>query len=76
MIVVTRANASSDLVTVPEHIATEKIIRDSGMTFTFLRHGPYHESFAASVKKAVQTDGFVGSAGEGHENKTHELAAP
>ena len=54
-----------ELVLTPEHKATEAVILASGLTYTFLRHSSYHESFYGSVNKALATGGFSGSAGDG-----------
>jgi NAD(P)H dehydrogenase (quinone) len=47
-----------------DHKATEQAILDSGLTYTFLRNGWYHENYTQQL--AVQLEhGVVGSAGEG-----------
>jgi NAD(P)H dehydrogenase (quinone) len=56
---------TSALILAPDHKATEEIIRESGLTFTFLRNGWYNENYAPIVAQAVHTGGFVGSAGVG-----------
>ncbi|WP_224981649.1 SDR family oxidoreductase [Geomonas agri] len=48
-----------------EHIATETLIRDSGIPFVILRNGWYTENYAASIPPAVEHGSFYGSAGEG-----------
>lgn len=56
---------TSPLILAPEHKATEEIIRGSGLTFTLLRNGWYHEVHEQTVRDAVDNGGFAGSAGEG-----------
>ncbi|GAB2843431.1 SDR family oxidoreductase [Lentzea nigeriaca] len=49
----------------PEHKATEEIIRDSGIPFTFLRNSWYTENYEQSIAQALATGAILGSAGEG-----------
>jgi len=47
-----------------DHISTEQAILDSGLPYTFLRNGWYHEVYTEQI--AVQLEhGVVGSAGDG-----------
>ncbi|MGY4771551.1 SDR family oxidoreductase [Kribbella sp. CWNU-51] len=47
-----------------DHITTEQAILDSGLPFTFLRNGWYHEVYTEQI--AVQLEhGVIGSAGDG-----------
>jgi NAD(P)H dehydrogenase (quinone) len=47
-----------------DHIATEQAILDSGLPYTFLRNGWYHEVYTGQI--AVQLEhGVIGSAGDG-----------
>lgn len=55
----------SDMVLAPEHIATEKAIKESGLTYTILRNGWYTENYAVSIPGAIQAGAFIGSAGNG-----------
>ncbi|MBJ6749460.1 SDR family oxidoreductase [Geomonas anaerohicana] len=48
-----------------EHIATETLIRESGVPFVVLRNGWYTENYAASIPPAVEHGSFYGCAGEG-----------
>ncbi len=48
-----------------EHRATEAAIRESGVPFTFLRHGWYSENYAGSIGGALATGAVAGSAGAG-----------
>src|SRR5690606_14038164 len=56
---------SSSLILVAEHLATEKDLRESGITYTILRNGWYTENYAQSIPSSIQAGGFIGSAGEG-----------
>ncbi|MFF1613634.1 SDR family oxidoreductase [Amycolatopsis sp. NPDC058278] len=56
---------TSALVLAPEHKATEELIQASGLTATILRNNWYHENYADTIKQAVQTGSFAGSAGDG-----------
>lgn len=53
------------IVLAPEHKATEEVIRDSGIPFTFLRNGWYTENYEQAVAQALATGAILGSAGEG-----------
>lgn len=48
-----------------EHLETEKMIRDSGIPFTFLRNGWYTENYTGTVPGAIRGGAFIGSAGSG-----------
>ncbi|WP_103343774.1 SDR family oxidoreductase [Amycolatopsis sp. CA-126428] len=48
-----------------DHKATEQVIRESGIPFTFLRNGWYTENYASTVAHAVEAGSFAGSATEG-----------
>jgi NAD(P)H dehydrogenase (quinone) len=56
---------SSPLALAEEHIATEKMLQQSGIPFVLLRNGWYTENYLASVPPALQHGAFIGSAGEG-----------
>ncbi|OLF18334.1 SDR family oxidoreductase [Actinophytocola xanthii] len=56
---------ATELVVAPEHRATEEIIRASGIPFTFLRNGWYHENYTETIARAAETGEIVGSAGDG-----------
>ena len=58
-------NAGRPLVLAPEHQATEEAIAESGLTFTILRNGWYHENYRQAIEQAARTGGFTGSAGHG-----------
>ena len=48
-----------------EHIATEQMLKASGIAHTILRNGWYTENYTASVPGALAGGAFIGSAGEG-----------
>ncbi|WP_372755871.1 SDR family oxidoreductase [Labilibaculum sp.] len=48
-----------------EHIATEKVLRESGVEYTLLRNGWYSENYTASIPGAIGGGAFLGSASEG-----------
>lgn len=56
---------TSTLSLASEHYATEKAIIDSGIDYTFLRNGWYTENYTGSVKGAVESGVFIGSASNG-----------
>jgi NAD(P)H dehydrogenase (quinone) len=55
----------TELVLAPEHKATEEAIRASGIPFTFLRNGWYHENYVDTITRAGETGEVVGAAGNG-----------
>lgn len=48
-----------------EHIATEKMLKDSGVPFVLLRNGWYTENYTGSVPSALEHGAFIGSVGAG-----------
>jgi NAD(P)H dehydrogenase (quinone) len=48
-----------------DHKATEQMIRDAGIPFTFLRNSWYTEMYAPTFQQALAHGAFFGSAGEG-----------
>ncbi|MFC7310764.1 SDR family oxidoreductase [Streptomyces monticola] len=48
-----------------EHKVTERMILDSGLTYTFLRNGWYHENYTEHLASVLDHGAVVGSAGEG-----------
>lgn len=56
---------TSPLALAAEHIATETLIRESGIPFVMLRNGWYTENYAAGIPAAVEHGTFYGSAGDG-----------
>lgn len=55
----------STLSMAAEHVATEKLIKDSGMEYTILRNGWYTENYTGSIAGALAGGAFLGSVGEG-----------
>lgn len=56
---------SSSLSLAVEHAATEKAIKESGLTYTILRNGWYTENYTGSAKGAIGAGAFIGNAGNG-----------
>ncbi|MBG5982938.1 SDR family oxidoreductase [Proteus mirabilis] len=48
-----------------EHVETEKMLADSGISYTLLRNGWYIENYLASVPAAIEHGVFLGAAGDG-----------
>jgi len=48
-----------------EHLATERMLAESGMPHVLLRNGWYTENYAASIPAALMYGVVLGSAGEG-----------
>ena len=55
---------AADFALAAEHKVTEQAILDSGLTYTFLRHGWYTENYTAQIPVQLE-HGVVGSTGEG-----------
>lgn len=53
----------STLLVVPEHAATEDLIRDSGVPFTLLRNNWYHENYAPAIEQARETGKIANAIG-------------
>ena len=56
---------TSPLGLADEHIATEKMLADSGIAYALLRNGWYTENYLASAPPALEHGVFIGAAGEG-----------
>ncbi len=56
---------SSPLGLAAEHVATEALLKASGLPHVLLRNGWYTENYLASVGAAVQHGALIGSAGTG-----------
>jgi NAD(P)H dehydrogenase (quinone) len=56
---------SSKLGLAAEHLATEKLLRGSGIPFVFLRNGWYIENYTERLEPVLATGSFAGSAGDG-----------
>ncbi len=48
-----------------EHVETEKMLADSGLSYTLLRNGWYTENYLESVPAALEHGTFLGAAGDG-----------
>lgn len=55
----------TDLVLAPEHQETERIIRESGLPFTFLRNGWYTENYLPTFAQARESGVVAASVGDG-----------
>lgn len=66
-LIYTSAPAADDttLILAPEHAATEQLIRESGLAFTFLRNGWYSENFEQAFRQASGTGVVAASVGQG-----------
>ena len=56
---------TSPLGLADEHVATEKMLADSGIPYALLRNGWYTENYLASAPPALEHGVFIGAAGEG-----------
>lgn len=56
---------NTSLLVAPEHAATEEAIKDSGLTYTFLRNGWYHDNYQPAFEQARQAGVVVSSAKDG-----------
>ena len=57
--------ADSPLMLAADHIATEAVLRDSGLAHTLLRNGWYAENWTGSLPAAIAAGAMIGSAGQG-----------
>ena len=55
----------SPLALAEEHVATEKLLAESGLTTVLLRNGWYSENYTQSLAPALASGVFAGSAGTG-----------
>lgn len=55
----------SPLALADEHVATEKLLAESGVPYVLLRNGWYTENYLHSVVPALQHGAYIGSAGDG-----------
>jgi NAD(P)H dehydrogenase (quinone) len=56
---------TSPLDLAEEHLATERMVRDSGIAYTILRNGWYTENYTGAIPGALAGGAFLGSAGTG-----------
>lgn len=55
----------SPLALAQEHLATEKLIKESGLSYTILRNGWYLENYTDAIINGVKYGAILGSAKEG-----------
>ncbi|MDG4860229.1 SDR family oxidoreductase [Streptomyces sp. T-3] len=55
----------ADFKLAAEHKVTEQAILDSGLPYTFLRNGWYHENYTANLAPVLEHGAVVSNAGEG-----------
>lgn len=55
----------ADLLLATDHKATEQAILDSGLPYTFLRNGWYHEVYTETIPQILERGAVIASAGEG-----------
>lgn len=55
----------ADFKLAAEHKVTERAILDSGLPYTFLRNGWYHENFTGNLAPVLEHGAVVANAGEG-----------
>ncbi|WP_069736421.1 SDR family oxidoreductase [Streptomyces sp. EN27] len=55
----------ADFTLADEHKATEQLILDSGLPYTFLRNGWYTENYTANLAPVLEHRAVVANAGEG-----------
>jgi NAD(P)H dehydrogenase (quinone) len=56
---------TSPLGLAEEHLATEKYLRSSGLSYVILRNGWYFENQTAAIPLALEKGAFIGATGEG-----------
>jgi len=56
---------TSSLGLAGEHLATEALLKASGLVYTILRNGWYTENYTGSAKGAIGAGAFIGCAGKG-----------
>lgn len=56
---------TSPLGLADEHVATEKMLAESGLDYALLRNGWYSENYLASAPAALEHGVFIGAAGDG-----------
>jgi NAD(P)H dehydrogenase (quinone) len=56
---------TSPLALAVEHLATERYLLSSGLTYSLLRNGWYFENQTAAIPQAIQNGAFIGGSGDG-----------
>lgn len=59
------ADTSAITALAEEHLATEALLKNSGIQITLLRNGWYTENYAASIPGAIASGALIGCAGNG-----------
>ena len=62
---ITRPESSNPAAVVPDHVATEQALRDSGVTTTFLRNNVYADFQLDGLRQAAATGQLVTNTGDG-----------
>lgn len=55
----------SPLALAPEHVATEKLLADSGLNYDVLRNGWYSENYTMGLAPSLESGKILGAVGEG-----------
>lgn len=55
----------SPLALAPEHVATEKLLADSGLNYDVLRNGWYSENYTMGLAPSLESGKIFGAVGEG-----------
>lgn len=56
---------STELAFGPEHLATERLVRTSGLRYALLRNNWYHENYVPTIVDAAASGSFTGNAANG-----------
>ncbi len=56
---------TTEMLLAAEHAATERLIRDSGLDYVFLRNSWYLENYTGQLATALEHKAILGSAGNG-----------
>ena len=64
---------TSPLGLAQEHRETEKLIQDSGITYTFLRNNWYSENYLAGVAHSIEIGTLFGAAQDGRINSASRI---
>lgn len=56
---------SSPLLLAKEHLATERYLQASGLSYSLLRNGWYYENQTAAIPQALKSGVFIGASGDG-----------
>lgn len=56
---------TSPLLLAAEHLATERYLRSSGLSYSLLRNGWYYENQTAAIPQAVKNGAFIGASRDG-----------